>query len=413
MRTALMAAALMMAAAPANADMVSDWMAFTNKIAMPYQSSAGAPRTPDQERAATRAALAMFEALTALDRRYESYLKFPAATDRSASPDAAAATAVHRVLLQHFPAQKAALDERYAKAMAAIPDEKRRTAGQRLGEAAAQAAMAAGGIDPAIPQPPYVPHTTPGVWVATALPSIDSSMTAYRPWAIPSAEALRSPPPPALSSERWARDYNEVKRLGGKVAPERTPRQTAVARLRIGPDVAPALRLAADSPGRTALQNARMFLLHQMALDDAVIAMTAAKLHYNFWRPITAIRGGADDGNPATTADPTWLPVLPTPNFPEYPCGHCMFAGAVAEVMTAEVGPKPATGVQVGSQMSPDAPIDPLPSWDDWVREVNDSRIYAGAHFRFANEAGEAIGRQAARAVLAKVARPLRARASR
>ncbi len=84
-----------------------------------------------------------------------------------------------------------------------------------------------------------------------------------------------------------------------------------------------------------------------------------------------------------------------------------MLAGAVAEVMTAEVGAKPATGVQVASQMSPDAPIQPLPSWDDWAREVNDSRIYAGAHFRFANEAGEAIGRQAARAVLAKVAQPL------
>lgn len=413
MRTALMTAALIMAtAAPANADIVSDWMDFTNKIAMPYQSSAGAPRTPDQERAATRAALAMFEALNALDRRYESYLKIPAAADKSASPDAAAATAVHRVLLQHFPAQKAALDERYAKAMAAVADEKRRAAGQRLGEAAAQAAMTAGGIDPNIPQPPYVPRTTPGVWVATALPTIEPSMAAYKPWAIPSAEALRSPPPPPLSSERWARDYNEVKRLGGKVAPERTPRQTAIARLRIGPDVSPAMRLAANAPGRTPVKNARMFLLHQMALDDAVIAMSAAKLHYNYWRPITAIRGGADDGNPATVPDPTWLPLLPTPNFPEYPCGHCMFAGAVAEVMTAEVGAKPATGVQVASQMSPDAPIQPLPSWDDWVREVNDSRIYAGAHFRFANEAGEAIGRQAARAVLAKVARPLGRRQS-
>lgn len=406
MRTALMAAALMMAAAPANADMVSDWMAFTNKIATPYQSSGGS-RTPDQERAATRSALAMFEALNALDRRYESYLNFPAATDRSASPDAAAATAVHRVLLQHFPVQKAALDERYAKAMAAIPDEKQRMAGQRLGEAAAQVAMAAGGIDPAIPQPPYQPKTRPGVWVATALPTIDAAMTAYKPWAITSAEALRPPPPPALSSTRWEKDYDEVKRLGGKVAPERTPEQTVIATLRIGPDTAPALKLAADSPGRTPLMNARMFLLYQMALDDAVVAMSAAKIHYEYWRPITAIRGGADDGNPATAIDPTWVPMLPTPNFQEYPCGHCTFAGAVAEVMTAEVGAKPATGVHVGSQMSPAGPIQPLPTWAEWAQQVNDSRIYAGAHFRFSNEAGEAIGREAARAVLTKVARPL------
>lgn len=408
MRTALMAAALsVVAATPASADTVADWMEFTHKIATPYQSGSGMMRTPDQDRAATRAALAMFEALNAIDRRYESYLGLPVASDKGASVDAAAATAAYRVLLQHFPAQKSVLDDNYAVALSAIGDAKAREAGRALGEEAAQAAMTAGGTDPAIVQNPYRPRTTAGIWVATALPTIEASMAAYKPWAIPSAEALRPPPPPALTSERWVRDYNEVKRLGGKASKDRTPEQTLMARYRIGPDVMPSLRMVAADPKRSPVQNARMFLLYQMGVDDAVVAMSAAKLHYDYWRPITAIRNGADDGNDATAPDPAWTPLLPTPNFPEYPCGHCTFAGAVAEVMTAEVGREPAMGVRVGSQSPSPTLTQRLPSWDEWVRQVNDSRIYAGAHFRFANEAGEAIGRQAARAVLAKVARPL------
>lgn len=408
MRIALTAAALsVVSAAPTSADTVADWMEFTNKIAMPYQSGSGMMRTPDQGRAATRAALAMFEALNAIDRRYESYLGFPEASDKGVSADAATATAAYRVLLQHFPAQKSVLDDNYAVAMSAIGNAKAREAGRALGDAAARAAATVGGIDPAIVQNPYRPRTTAGIWVATALPTIEASMAAYKPWAIPSAEALRPPPPPALTSKRWARDYNEVKRLGAKASKDRTPEQTLMARYRIGPDVMPSLKMVAAQPKRTPVQNARMFLLYQMAVDDAVVAMSAAKLRFDSWRPITAIRNGADDGNDETDPDPAWLPLLPTPNFPEYPCGHCTFAGAVAEVMTAEAGPQPAMGVRVGSQSPNPTLTQRLTSWDEWVRQVNDSRIYAGAHFRFANEAGETIGRRAARAVLAKVAHPL------
>ena len=117
----------------------------------------GAPaQTPEQVRAATRTALAMFEALNAIDRRYQSYLGFPAA-DRAASPDAAAATAAYKVLVHHYPAQKAAIEDSYTLAMAGIRDEPAREAGKAMGEKAAAAAIAAGGIDPAIAQEPYRP----------------------------------------------------------------------------------------------------------------------------------------------------------------------------------------------------------------------------------------------------------------
>ncbi|HEX8525806.1 vanadium-dependent haloperoxidase [Allosphingosinicella sp.] len=395
------AAAMLLVAPPAAADTVSDWWEFAGRI-----TNATQPPTADQYRAISRTSLAMFEAVNAIDRRYESYLGFPAG-DSTASQDAAAATAAFKVLVHHFPTQRTALEDSYAIAMAEIRDERAREAGRLIGEAAAAAAMAAGGIDPAIPQDPYRPRTTPGEWISTPLPQIESFMWAYRPWAIPSAEALRPPPPPALSSAVWARDYEEVRRLGARTSTERTPHQTLMARYRQAFELAPTMRLVADGPGRTPVRNARMFAVYQMAFDDAALAMAAAKFHYNYWRPITAIRNGAADGNEATAPDAGWVPLLATPNFPEYPCGHCTVAAAIGEVMSAETGPIPAKGVRVGSQAVPNSIIQVLPSWERWVQEVSDSRIYGGVHYRFSNEAGEEIGRRAARIVMDRVMQPL------
>jgi hypothetical protein len=400
------AAAALGSAQPASADTVSDWWDFGARLANAAQAAGGLAGTPDQQRALTRASLAMFEAVNAIDRRYESYLGFPAG-DPSASQDAAAATAAYRVLSDHFPAQKTALDDSYAIAMQTIPQGPERESGVKIGEAAAAAARTAGGIDPAIVQEPYRPRTTAGEWVATGLPQIEPFMAAFKPWAIASVDSLRPPPPPALTSAVWARDAEEVRRLGGRASTERTPFQTLVARYRQAFDMTPSLRLAADASGRTPVRNARMFAIYQMAFDDAAEAMVAAKFHFNFWRPITAIRNAAADGNDATQVDPGWLPLLGTPNFPEYPCGHCTVAAAIAEVMTAEVGARPAGGVRVSSQAIPLSAVQVLPSWDEWARQVSDSRIYGGVHYRFSNEAGERIGRQAARAVLDKVMKPL------
>jgi hypothetical protein len=405
------AVAALVFAQPAAADTVCDWWEFANRLANPMQANP-APRTPDVDRAATRVSLAMFEALNAIDRRYESYLGFPAG-DPAASQDAAAATAAYRVLLHAFPGQKAPLDENYAIAMVAIPDTPAKEAGRLIGEAAATAAIAAGGVDPAMEALPYRPRTTPGEWIATGLPQIEPYMVTLRPWAIPSASALRPPPPPALTSETWARDYDEVRRLGGRTSTERTQHQTLMARYRQAFDVTPSLRLAADAPDRAPVQNARMFAVYQMAFDDAALAMVEAKFHYNFWRPITAIRNGAEDGNDATATDAGWVPLLGTPNFPEYPCGHCTVAAAIAEVMEAEVGARPAWGVRVSSTAVPASAVQALPSWDAWEQEVSDSRIYGGVHYRFSNEAGQQIGRRAARMVLENVMRPLSGQSAR
>ncbi|HEX2204012.1 MAG TPA: vanadium-dependent haloperoxidase [Longimicrobium sp.] len=399
-------------ARPAAADTVSDWWELANRISNASQAAPGSTRTAEGERALTRVALAMFEALNAIDRRYESYLGFPAG-DPAASQDAAAATAAHRVLLHHFPTQKTALDDTYALFMAGITDERAREAGRAIGERAAAAAQTAGGIDSTVVQVPYRPRTTPGEWIGAALPALQPHWAALRPWAAQDPDALRPPPPPPLGSERWARDYEEIRRLGSRTSTERTPVQTLMARYREAPDAVPSFRTAAEAPGRRPVQNARMIALVQMATDDATQAMVVAKLHYNYWRPITAIRNGAGDGNDATAPDPAWVPLLATPNFPEYPCGHCTWAAAIAEVMKAEVGPAPPGGVRIASQSIPNSVVQVLPSWDEWVRQVSDARMYGGVHYRFSNEAGEEVGRRAARLVLEKVMRPLSQRSAR
>lgn len=398
-------AAVSLATTPASADTVTDWWETAHRYWLASQGAPG-PLSPDGVRAATRATLAMFEAVNAIDRRYETYLGF-AQADKFASQDAAAATAAYKVLLKHYPANKAALDESYLLSMAQIADGTAKEAGKAIGEKAAAAAMDARGIDPAIVQQPYKPVAPPGVWVATALPTLDPYWPALKPWVVPSAEALRPPPPPALTSERYARDYEEVRRLGGKDSKERTPLQTLIARYRQAFDIAPSVRRATDMPGRSQVENARFLALYQMANDDATQAMVVAKQHYAYWRPITAIRNGAEDGNPATQPDPTWVPLIATPNFQEYPCGHCTLAGSIAEVMEHESGWEPGQGVRVGSLLNPTSVAQVLHKWREWASQVSDSRMYGGVHYRFSNEAGEAIGRKAAQMVIEGAMRPL------
>src|SRR5688572_27902067 len=144
-----------------------------------------------------------------------------------------------------------------------------------------------------------------------------------------------------------------------------------------------------------------------MVSDDDGMANAEAKLDDIFWTQKAAIRNAEADGNDATQPDRRCEPLIGTPNHPEYPCAHCTFAGAVAEVMSATTGPRPAAGVRVASRSVPNSAIQVLPSWDDWVREVSFSRTLGGVHYRFSNEAGEELGRQVARMALQNVMKPL------
>jgi hypothetical protein len=400
------AAVAVLAAQPASADTVTDWWEVSNRYYGAGQAAPG-PRTADMERASARTAIAMFEAVNAIDRRYESYLGIQPG-DPKASQDAAAATAAYKVLLHHYPANKTALDDSHLMAMDGIPAGPARDMGQAIGEQAAVAAIAANGVVASIAQPPYRPRTSPGAWIGAALPSLDSYWLALKPWAFGSPDELRPPPPPPVNSETYGRDVEEVRRLGAKASKERTPKQTIIARYRQGFDPSPAIRMATDAPGRRQVDNARLLALYQLAFDDAVQGMIAAKIHYDFWRPLTAIRNADQDDNPATTHDPNWTPLLGTPNFQEYPCGHCAAVAAQAEVMKALGGLPSSTPIRVASPGNPNSAIQRVANWDELVRQVSDSRMLGGVHYRFSNEAGEQIGRKAAHQVMQELLRPLK-----
>ena len=387
------AACLAIMAAPARADIIIDWADFCARI------EEGADRNAESFGIDSQMAVAMFEAANAVDHRYQSLLPMtPARTE--ASQEAAIMAAAHAVLLAHLPSKKIAIDDNYAVALDALPDTPRRAAGVAIGEHSARLALLQAGLDAAVVQTPYRPVTQPGTWIGATLPVFQPYLQAMKPWAIGRVDALRPPPPPALTSDRYARDYDEVRRLGAKIASERTPHQTLMASYRITPDLLPMLRRISDLPGRSTVQNARMLAMVMMTDADEGLAMADAKMHYQFWRPITAIRNAADDGNSATASDPAWVPLINTPNHPEYPCGHCGYAAAMASVLKAEVGNIPPGGVEVASRSQPDALLQRLPTFDEWVRQVSFSRTLGGVHFRFSNEAGEALGRKVAARVL-------------
>lgn len=396
-------------ATPAAADTVCEWMDFARK-ALP--SGGGGPpgvtvvRTGEGDHGLTKASLAMFEALNAIDHRYRSYVGLPVG-DASADQQVAGITAVYTVLSAQSGVNKADLDGNYQLAMAGVPESRAKSAALAVGKAAGEAVLKIPDLAPEGRMPAYRPVTAPGQWVPTALPFGQSVLAAYRPWVLKSTTEVRPAPPPALTSERYARDLNEVKKVGGRDSKDRSAVETLMARYRITSNEMPALRNFTDQDGRRLVDNARLFALYGMMQDDMGIALVDSKVHYSFWRPITAIRNADRDNNPATDMDPNWLPLMQTPGHGEYPCGHCTNAGAVAELMTAIEGDKPRWGVRVGSDSLPNSAIQVLPSWNEWARQVSYSRTLGGVHYRFSNEAGEEMGRKVARLALERALQPL------
>lgn len=401
--------------APAMANPVIAWNEAVGQIIQADHAApaAGGPhgaapmfRSPNTARA--QVALAIFEAVNAIDPRYRSYLDMPPGS-RLASQRAAIAAAAHAVLVELFPARRGALDASLAMDLAAVPDGQAETDGIAVGRAAA-ARVLARTLQPAGASiPNYRPRTSPGVYVPTDLPILPMSAYVRTPWVLVNTGEFNAPPPPALTSERYTRDWDEVRRLGSRHSTDRTPAQTAAASFWDTHDFTGMLRQFASAPRRSAVENARFYALLAMAIDDAGTAITVAKYDHGLWRPITAIRNAEDDANAATSPVPDWQPLLRTPLHPEYPCGHCIFAAVTAEVVAMEFGRRPAGGLTFRNPAFPGA------AWtvamtDEYAQAVADSRIYAGAHYRFSNEAAQEMGRRIARATFERALRTVRDR---
>jgi hypothetical protein len=396
------AAAFLSAAQPAFADVSSDW-AETAAKALEDSQKPGQPGSLIQARARAETALALFEAVNAVNRRYRSYVGLKPAAP-GASAEAAAASAAHAVLSRHFPDQAVKLDAALKTSLGPVPDGPGEAAGIAAGKSAAEAVLALERVDRRMTETAYRPATTPGVYVPTALPVLAPWRLTMKPFFLDRCDQFRPGPPPALTSAAYARDLDEVRRLGAKDSKERTPYQTASAGFWAGMDINPALRQVADVAGRRLVDNARMYALVNMASHDAFIAMTDAKMHYGYWRPITAIRNADQDGNERTERVAGWEPLLNTPMHPEYVCGHCIGARTTAAVMTGQ--PNPPGGLAFIDRDAPHAPRT-VRDWDEYAVETSMSRIYAGVHYRFSNDAGEAMGRKVADLALRKFAPPL------
>jgi hypothetical protein len=350
--------------------------------------------TPTGNRALAIMHTAIYEAVNGITKKYPaSDTKLNAS--RGASVDAAVAGASRAVLVKLLAAKAIDVEVVFQKVMAAIPDGASKDAGLSVGERAAAAALAARLDDGFAAKEVYRPYTIAGVYVPTAVPLV-SQWPLRKPWLMTSASQFRPGPPPDLKSDLWARDYNEIKSIGKKNDSTRTPDQTDIARFweATGAVIYHGLiRSVADSPGRDVTRNARLFMMATQATDDAMIAVFDAKYHYNFWRPITAIRNGDIDGSNATERDDSWTPFINTPMHPEYPCAHCIVSGAIGTVIQAEIGTGSMPVFATNSPTSNNSKR----TWikiEDFMQEVANGRIYDGVHFRTSTEVGTAMGKK-------------------
>jgi hypothetical protein len=307
--------------------------------------------------------------------------------------DAAVAAAHRSAFIQLMPAQRVAVDAAYQSALATLPENAARTQHLAIGERAAQRVLAQRATD--MPRTPdtYRPHATPGIYVPTTIPAAPQ-WAQRRPWMLERADQFRPGPPPALTSERWARDLNEVKALGGRDSSKRSAEQTEIGRFwdYSLPAVYHGLvRSVAMQSGRDVVANARLFATVAQAMDDALIAVFDAKYTYNLWRPITAIRNGDVDGHDGTDRDAAWVPLIDTPAHPEYPCAHCILAATVAAIVKAEVRDRPLPDLTTSSPTAQGV-ARRWNSTEAFVQEVALARIVGGVHFRTSTEVGLAMG---------------------
>ena len=350
--------------------------------------------------------IAMFDAVNSIERRYQPYLvQLPTAP--STSKEAAAAAAAAAVLASIDAKTASEMNVALATYLASIPDGGAKSEGVRLGEAVAAKVLQARAKDGSDAPDAYRPRTTPGVYVPTAI-TLSSMWPNMKPFAMARPSQFRPKPPISLASEEWAADYNELKDYGGQISTKRTPQQTETAKFwLVGPPVAyhPFVRQLVIAKQMSVVDSARFMALVAIGLNDAIIAVLDAKYHYDFWRPITAIRNGDIDGNPATEREATWQPIAPTPMHPEYPCAHCIQSGSVAGVVKGVLGTLDISEIAMTSPTAPGV-THRWTSMATFTDEVASARIWAGFHYRFSTRVGTDMGYQIGEYVVNSVMQP-------
>jgi len=338
--------------------------------------------------------LAVYDAVNAIDPRFQPYV-YEGDAQAGASQDAAVAAAAHRVLVHYFSAQQPSLDAQFNSFLGAIPDSPGNVAaGVAIGEEAAQALIAARASDGLLANVPYTPLYGTGFWQPTPPlfgPPLTPWLAKMQPFTMLSADQfLPEEGPPALNSQEWIDDYNQVKALGAANSAIRTPAQTEIGRFwteHTGQQFARAFRNLATQKALSTSDTARLMAMLWTGFADAGIGCWNAKFSFNFWRPVTAIRAGG--GNPDLVGDPNWSPLGSTPSHPEYPAAHGCGTGAVATILSRYFGTQHLS-FSVDSLVT--GKVHNFDSTNDLIEEVEQARIYAGFHYHHSVAQGRRLG---------------------
>jgi hypothetical protein len=372
----------------ASANVVTDW----DEKAVAFIQPRMVP--PVAYRAMAIVHIAMFDAVNSIEPLYRPYYAQLPATPET-SKDAAVAVAAGAVLTKLLPDVASDIQATLKSYLSAIPESDAKSHGIKLGDAVAAKVLEARANDGSSTPDAYRPETKPGLYIPTAL-TVTPQWPDLTPFAMTSPSQFRPNPPIALESDQWAKDYNEIKELGEKNSSKRSARQTEDARfwLLTGPlSTHPVHRQIAIRKEMSLIDSARFMAVVTAAEADATIAVMDAKYKYAFWRPITAIRNGDIDGNPATEREATWQPIDNTPMHPEYPCAHCIISSAVAGAIEAMLGTVEIPEVTMTSPTAPGV----THRWTNlnaYADEVAAARIAAGFHYRFSTVVGQDMGRQ-------------------
>jgi len=375
------------------ANPIVDW----NQIALTT-----ALTTPGTQVYLTYLNLAMYDAVNAIDRRYQQYgpeFHGPG----GASKEAAAISAAYQTLLNYFPGQAATLQAQYNAAIAGIPDDQAKASGIAVGQIAAARIVALRTGDGRGANVPYTYPTSPqpGVWIPTP-PAFAPPATPWFGQMVPftmqsASQFLPVNGPPDLGSQQWAREYYEVKLLGAANSSVRTAAQTEIALFWTANPVATYFgaftQLALDRH-LSLSKSARLLAMLSVAFTDGGIGCFNAKYHYSSWRPVTAIPNGDIDGNPETEADPTWLPLASTPSHPEFPAAHGCATGAIAKTLENFFGTR---HVKFTVNSAATHTTHTYYNVGQLETEAYWARIYAGFHYRHSLDEGFKLGHRVAR----------------
>src|SRR6266404_4463309 len=341
---------------------------------------------------------AIYDAVNAIDATHKPYLVRIGHVSAHASQEAAVAAAAHETLITLYPAFQTTLDQQYDQSLAQIPDGADKTTGIDVGRAVALATLTLRSDDGSAATPiPFVFGNAPGDYQSTppnfpAQP-VFTHWSRVTPFALERAKQFRLGPPPALTSAEYTAVFNEVKSLGIANSTAATADQALIGRFWNGAiqnywnEIT---QSAVQAHHLTTAQSARVFALLNLTLADEMIAFYDSKYTYNLWRPVTAIRAAAADGNPDTAADPTWLPQAgKTAADPSYPGAHATISAGAAFVLRSVFGNR--IHLNVTSEVLPGV-VRSFDSFADAENEASLSRIYAGQHFRSDENAGERLG---------------------